>query len=1542
MATTPTVITSTSADETFLGYSTTGVTPLVLNLSAGFGNDTLQVSTLSTVSQPGYSRVPYTIRLGAGISPSDIQLVQRDDDVQVVNGHYNYDIYSTSRWELRVKHSGDVLTVLDYIGDKVPDGDLTGHNQLKGLVQIEFADGTVWSPQQVQAALQLPANADKTLYGTNGNDVLVGDALPHTLQGGGGDDTLTSGSGNDTLVGGAGQNVFRIEAGSGHDVVNTMVATRGANDHSVLQFGVGIVASSIALVRDGDDVRLDLPAGQTVLLQGFLSTGQDYPRQVSTLDTIVFSDGTTWSYNDVFKRAAQTTTTGNDYLQGLGGASSLVGGQGNDTLKGTGANDSLLGGDGQDIITAPSDLFTSAGYDYAMNPLIDGGRGDDTIRAGTGHFVFGANFGQDVLNCDVNKAATVIEFTDGIKSADLVFYKEAWSDVSAMGDLIIQVKATGDSLRIPYFLNASPMPGNAAVFKFADGQTLGSDQILAGQGITLQTLPNAYMPVNAVSGTAQADTLLGTASSDAFVDTAGNDVYDLRVDGGTDTLSLSGVASTDQDLVRIHGTVRLEDVQVGLQGGGTLGTLALTFGNLGRLSVVDLPRDVQAGRLSFAFDDGTRWDLAALVAGLPSPNTVGDDRYTVTPHGPASYTFGVGSGHDTIRVATSYPTTVPASGVGRIDSVYDLDPQASLELHLSTKDITVSKHEVYSPPSPGGSEVGRFVTIQVNGTDDTLDILGDTAFQSDNQKIIFSDGSVLAGKQVLDLINTQRPAPSSPAAQNQTGTFRDETLRGTAGNDWINPGQGSDVVDLLDGGADTLEAWRGDGLDTVRGQIDTLVLHGVKASELASQAAGTLLVQESGRTINRIQADGIRTLKLDDGTVLGLPELQALLFKGTSLNDSIVGTDGDDLISGQAGIDTLAGGKGNDTLRSGGGYGGDALLGQEGDDVLYAESNQVSLDGGVGSDKFYIANGSTQVQLADDLNDGGTDEVILDFASTEASFHFDGKDLTIGTAPISWYSEYLARVTLLDMFGSQAGQTTVGRLTFNDGVSLTGEQVYQRVLQVQANQSTAYGTARADVFIGTVDNQFIVAGDGNDTIQSSGRNILINLGAGDDVIRLQRGNTLSLRMVGNESVGDVLEMAPGITRNDVVVVRPVPVSFSTAGSETLSVVLKDGTGAVKFAINDWDYNLPPEQWPLGTVRFADGSSFKLSDVLLSAPANKGSFGDDTIWLDVGFDSVYAYTVNGYDGNDVIHGNVGDDILMGDAGNDSLLGAGGADTLNGGLGKDTLAGGSGVDTYQFQRGDGQDLIHADATDNITFTGADIAKADVQISRVGALADDTVLLTLASAGKATTDTLTLDHFSTLGALKLNFADGSGMTGADLLTILNTAPKPLTLTGTSKADTLTGKDGNDTLSGLAGNDTLAGGKGNDSLIGGKGNDTYLFNRGDGQDVIVDTDSTFFNSDLLKLGGATSKQLWLTKSGSNLDIKILGTSDKVTVQNWFAGSANQVEKITASDGKSLSASKVNALVSAMASFTPPADAASLPANTPATVTKLVASSWV
>ena len=186
------------------------------------------------------------------------------------------------------------------------------------------------------------------------------------------------------------------------------------------------------------------------------------------------------------------------------------------------------------------------------------------------------------------------------------------------------------------------------------------------------------------------------------------------------------------------------------------------------------------------------------------------------------------------------------------------------------------------------------------------------------------------------------------------------------------------------------------------------------------------------------------------------------------------------------------------------------------------------------------------------------------------------------------------------------------------------------------------------------------------------------------------------------------------------------------------------------------------------------------------------------------------------------------------------------------------------------------------------------------------------------------------------------GSALISAQMLLDTATSLMPLTLTGTSGKDTLKGKDGNDTLNGLAGNDTLAGGKGDDLLNGGKGNDTYLFGEGDGHDTIVDSDSTWLNSDLLKIGAAKSNQLWFTRSGNNLDVSVIGTQDRVTIQDWYLGSSHYVEKITAADGKSLSYSKVQGMVNAMASFAPPAQGqATLPGNTSVAITKLIASSW-
>jgi Ca2+-binding RTX toxin-like protein len=137
----------------------------------------------------------------------------------------------------------------------------------------------------------------------------------------------------------------------------------------------------------------------------------------------------------------------------------------------------------------------------------------------------------------------------------------------------------------------------------------------------------------------------------------------------------------------------------------------------------------------------------------------------------------------------------------------------------------------------------------------------------------------------------------------------------------------------------------------------------------------------------------------------------------------------------------------------------------------------------------------------------------------------------------------------------------------------------------------------------------------------------------------------------------------------------------------------------------------------------------------------------------------------------------------------------------------------------------------------------------------------------------------------------------------------------------DLLFGDGGNDSLYGEADNDTLEGQAGNDSLYGGAGSDTYKFLRGGGMDIIQeDYDATPGNTDLLQfLFDINANQLWFRQAGNNLEVSVIGTADKVTMNNWYLGSGYHVEQVRSGDNKLLLDTKVQNLVQAMAAFAPP-----------------------
>ncbi|MEW4321311.1 calcium-binding protein [Chromobacterium vaccinii] len=126
-------------------------------------------------------------------------------------------------------------------------------------------------------------------------------------------------------------------------------------------------------------------------------------------------------------------------------------------------------------------------------------------------------------------------------------------------------------------------------------------------------------------------------------------------------------------------------------------------------------------------------------------------------------------------------------------------------------------------------------------------------------------------------------------------------------------------------------------------------------------------------------------------------------------------------------------------------------------------------------------------------------------------------------------------------------------------------------------------------------------------------------------------------------------------------------------------------------------------------------------------------------------------------------------------------------------------------------------------------------------------------------------------------------------------------------------------------------------------------MFNLGDGQDQITDNAQSYRDyadsdpnfRDELRMG-VSADRLFFHQSGNNLEISIIGTEDKVTVNNWFQDKAYQIELVKTSDGKTLMSSQVQSLVDAMASFSPSANAsAAMPIEFDSVQKSIVSSSW-
>ena len=1461
-----------------------------------------------------------TLRLGPGIQTSDVSFVSYGRDIEMV-------VRPGDGAE-----RGRVLLV-DQLFD-IASGNY-------GVKQIIFADNTVWDAAKIRslAVANVPTNSpggtigddvlngsDRTdnIYGGEGNDTLNGGQGADTLDGGngndyiyggGGDDSLVGGSGNDTLngglggsyardtlIGGAGADTYIYELGSGTATI------WGQRDEDVLQFGQGIIADNVTAVCVGSsDIALIIRAGIGEVGRVILHNQAGESGSLTGVKQVIFADGTTWDAvkvrtlavtgsdeNDAGLNGYSTDdfivgNGGNDSLDGGAGDDTLDGGAGNDNVDGQAGNDNVSGGAGKDIL-----------YGNDGNDTLNGGEGSDTLYGGTGADTYIYELGGGTETIFGQRGEDVLQFGVGISPGHVTVLHSSDNQHLAMA-----IRQNGSEVGRVVLVNqaydrADPFSGVMKVV-FADGT------VWTAETLRLLAIIGTEGSDSSVAGYDSNDAMFGGGGNDKLSGGAGDDT----LDGGTGADRLSGDAGNDS-----------------LMGGYGEDTL---YGGAG----------------NDALDGGQGADMI----------WAGDGNDTI--RGGSGY-----GGNDSLFGEAGADTYVYELGGGE-DSVYGQSNEDTLQLGAGINPGDVSFERVNSDLElvirQGGAEVGRMVLVnQASDSQNT---------NSGVMQVVFADGTVwdaatIRSRALTGTDNSDTNLRGYGSDDSINGNAGNDTIYGGAGNDTVEGGEGSDIVegeagnDALAGGGGSDSLFGGDGSDTLSGGAGNDVLNGGLGGDTFSYESGggkdwiygqrnedvlklgagispdevsfvrngdnlELVIRQSGTETGRIvlvnQAydgskpeSGVRQIVFADETIWDAETIRARALIGTEANDvlrgyigndSIVGNDGNDAITDPGGSETIDGGAGNDTISDSGSGNNQVLGGAGNDSITYSTSSNNTVFGGTGNDTVTVS-GSGNFAYANQLAGGrGRDRLVGSNASDSYVFYRgDGQD-TISDYDVNAYGKIdrlvlgesilqsdisFSRVNSSDLLVSisDAGSATLDsilvenwfnssgayqleRVEFADGASMSKEQV-------NALANVRYGTESNDASFGPI------AGESSATYGLGGNDTIVGSSSGNDTID---GGS------GNDSISD-----SGGTRNVLLGGDGADtIQFAAASDNTV----KGGTG------NDWI--------KISSAGAGQGKSNEL----------EGGKGNDR--LESG-SSADVYLFNRGDGQDTIYD---------------------YDGVNGGA-TDRVRFGAGIvpSKLSFMRL-GNDLAILVGGDSVPGRSDQIViekwftSAQYQIERFefadGSFIASSALPALMSAIAGTSSSELLALADTVPAVAAAFgADGNdtvtgnsgnntifGGAGNDKIT---DASGDNNLQGNAGNDTINFSGGNNYVDGGANDDqingsaaagmnnVIVGGTGNDRMVSGASNDTYIFARGDGMDTIADNSNA--DLDVLEFGPAIGlAHLSVARNGNNLVVRVVdpvNTSqvDQVTLENWFVGTSNIIEKFRFADGTEIATAQIVAMI--------------------------------
>ncbi|MDP1651355.1 MAG: calcium-binding protein [Rhodocyclaceae bacterium] len=1348
-------------------------------------------------------------------------------------------------------------------------------------------------------------NTADTLYGHDGNDVLVGK---------GGNDYIYAGNGSDVIDGGAGADY--LYGGAGNDVLD------GGTGNDTLYGGVG----NDTLNGGADNDTLNGDAGDDVLDGG---TGNDTLYGGEGSDIYIFNVGD--GVDTVFDNLASDA---NVFRFGAGiDKDNIILRQGSLLLDmGSGDQIHIEGFDSQNVFNSVSisrfefadgsvltsaellalgfDLEGTAGADTLVGTnttdRINGLDGNDTLVGGSGNDTLNGGADNDNLNGDNGS-----DVLDGGTGDDILF--------GGGGD--------------------DTLAGGA-----------GDDDLFGGDGN---------------------DVLDGRAGNDALDGQGGNDIYLFGRGDGQDIIYGDGLTESNKlNVLQFKvGVAPSEVVLKQVDNYPYVGAdLEISIaGTIDKVTIGGFFLDANPIQ-QIRFADNTTWDIAMLLAkvfaGTAAADTIyGTNNADVISGQAGDDMLNGGNGDDTLNGGDDNDTLYGGYGDDMLDGGMGNDSLiggAGNDIFLfgreDGQDTINTEHDPVA---------GRLDTLQLRSGVQTSEVvikrIYDTYFGGYSALEVSIAGTTdevtihgfFYGDDPANAFNPIQQLKFADGTTWGVATLMAKAFAGTTGDDYII---GSINADVISGqmGADIL--FGRDGDDTLVGGEGNDQLYGDSGADTLDGGLGndTLYGHAGNDTYLFGKGDGQDLIGLDYDTAP--TKLNVLQFKaGVAVSEAMVTRSGEDLVL------SIAGTTDEVTLQY--------FFLDDDPANAYNPIQQVKFADGTSWDIATIL-AHLQSNRAPMLSVALPDQIAAQgdtFSYTVAPGAFTDPDagdtltysasLSDGGALPSWLS-FDAATGIFSGTPTTLGTTSV-RVTANDTGNLTAFDEFDITVSVQ--NLILNGTSGVDTLTGYAGNDTLNGNGGNDTLNGNAGNDLLNGGTGSDKLY-------------------------GGTGNDIYVVD--------ATGDIVTENASEGTDLVQSSIT---YTLGNnlENLTLTGTTAINGTGNALDNILIgNSAANtlKGGLGNDTYYVGAG-DTV---TESASQGTDTVNSevtftlgsNVENLTLTGTAAingtgntlNNVLIGNGANNTLNGGTGNDTMVGGAGNDTYVVNAtgdivtenaNEGTDLVQTSVTytlsanvENLTLTGT------TAINGIGNTLDNVLTGNSANntlTGGAGNDTLnggtgndtmvggtgndTYVVNATGDVVTENASEGTDLIQSSITYTLGNNVENLTLTGTTVINgtgntlnnVLTGNSANNTLTGNAGNDTLDGGLGTDSLIGGTGNDTYVLGRGYGADSVTESDSTAGNTDIASfLAGVATDQIWFRHVGSDLEASIIGTPDKLTLKNWYTGSAYHVEQFKTADNHTLLDTKVEALVQAMAAFSPPAAGqTTLPSNYQTALAPVIAANW-